>query len=448
MSQNLNKKVIKNFFDETPITKSHLIMIVILAMAFIFEQCDNFNFTYVAPSLREYWGLSVQQIGYINTIFSIGMLIGSFIFGMVSDRFGRRKALIIAACVFSTFSLLNGLAPNPAVFTLMRFLTGVGLCGVIVVAPTYIVEILPAKNRGRLFGITLGCGYLGIPLIAVLCNIIIPMGTDHWRYVYILGCAGYVVALLSLKFLQESPRWLVSKGRVQEAEAIVEGIIGPEYKCDFSEVKVFTQKLPTLEILKIIFSKRHIKETLALLSCNALVLPAGLIFVNNSATLLVARGFSMEQAMHIATLLSIGMLCGPVIAAVVGDRGGRKWPIAICNIGLMVFCLSYGFADNYLLMCITGVLAAAFVQGVTVMSSNYGPELYPTKYRNAATGMVGTLGRIGAILMMTAYPVVYTMWDYLGVYIFLTIAVTVSALAVIFLGKRTGGVVLESVSED
>ena len=83
MSQNLNKKVIKNFFDETPITKSHLIMIVILAMAFIFEQCDNFNFTYVAPSLREYWGLSVQQIGYINTIFSIGMLIGSFIFGMV-----------------------------------------------------------------------------------------------------------------------------------------------------------------------------------------------------------------------------------------------------------------------------------------------------------------------------------------------------------------------------
>ena len=62
--------------------------------------------------------------------------------------------------------------------------------------------------------------------------------------------------------------------------------------------------------------------------------------------------------------------------------------------------------------------------------------------------MVGTLGRIGAILMMTAYPVVYTMWDYLGVYIFLTIAVTVSALAVIFLGKRTGGVVLESVSED
>ena len=384
MTTKTDKKLIKNFFDDTPISKRHFMMILIIAIAFVFEQADNYNFTYVAPALRQSWGLTVQDIGKINTWFAVGMLIGSFVFGMISDRFGRKKALVTASCVFSTFSLLNGLAPNALVFTIMRFLTGVGICGVIVVAPTYLVEILPAKNRGRLFSITLGCGYIGIPLIAVICNILIPMGDEHWRYVYILGCAGYLIALFSIKGLKESPRWLVSKGRVKEAEAIVEAVAGPDYECDFSEVKVYNEKFLAKDILKLIFSKRHIKDTVALLSFNGIVLPTGLIFINNSATILLDRGFSMEQSMQLATLLSIGLLGGPIVASIIGDFGGRKWPIAISCVCLSATCLIYGFADGFSILCILGILFSVLVQVGTVMASNYGPELYPTKYRNAA----------------------------------------------------------------
>lgn len=447
MSTNHEKKVIKNFFDDTPITKLHLEIMIIIAIAYVFEQADNFNFTYIAPALRESWGLSVQDIGKINTWFSVGMLIGSFIFGMVSDRFGRKKALIIASCCFSTFSLLNGFAPNLAIFTAMRFMTGIGLCGIIVVTPTYLVEFLPIKNRGRLYSITLSCGYLGIPLIAIICNIIIPMGDEHWRYVFILGSAGYLIALLAVLIGKESPRWLVSKGRVKEAEEIVGAVIGDDYVCDFGDIQVENRKLPTKDILKIVFSKRHIKETLALLGAQGLILPIGLVFVNNSATILLDRGFSMDQSLQLATLLSVGMLGGPIVASIIGDHGGRKWPIAISALLLSIISVIYGFVTNYYFLCALAFLFSVLVQVGTVMASNYGPELYPTKYRNAATGMVGTLGRVCAIFIMASFTVLYPILGASGIYVFLGIGTLLSAIIVALLGKKTGGVALENVSE-
>lgn len=447
MSNIPKKKVLKNFFDESPITKKHFMMILIIAIAFVFEQADNYNFTYVAPALRETWGLSVSDVGKINTWFAVGMLIGSFIFGIVSDRYGRKKALMIASCVFSTFSLLNGLATTVQIFTVMRFLTGIGICGVIIVAPTYLVEILPAKNRGRLFSITLGCGYLGIPLIAIVCNVLLAQSPNHWRYVYILGSAGFLIALLSIKFLQESPRWLVSKGHINDAEKTIEAIVGEEYICDLSNAKVYSEKYKTIDILKIIFSKRHIKDSIALLSFNGIVLPTGLIFVNNSATILLDRGFSMEQSMKLATLLSIGLLGGPIVASFIGDFGGRKWPIALSCFCMSITCIAYGVTKSFSLLCVLGILFSVLVQIGTVMASNYGPELYPTKYRNAATGMVGTLGRICAILVMAAFPILYDMLGFKMVYIIIGLAIFCAGLSLSFLGRTTGGVTLENIGE-
>ena len=129
------RKVNSNFFDDVPLSKAHIRLIVIIAIAMVFEQVDNYNFSFIAPVLREYWGLSIQQIGFINSLFAMGMLVGTFAFGLVSDMIGRKKTLLIAAFIFSFGSLLNGLAPNPQIFTAMRVLTGVGISGVLIVAP-------------------------------------------------------------------------------------------------------------------------------------------------------------------------------------------------------------------------------------------------------------------------------------------------------------------------
>lgn len=86
------------------------------------------------------------------------------------------------------------------------------------------MEMLPSKGRGRIFGIATTVGFIGIPVIAVLCNIILPMGGEHWRFIYVIGAVGLVLVILGAAWLKESPRWLVRQGRVKEAKKLVEEI--------------------------------------------------------------------------------------------------------------------------------------------------------------------------------------------------------------------------------
>ncbi len=437
------RKVISNFFDGVPITKAHLKLIVIIAFALVFEQADNYNFSFVAPTLREYWGLSVQQIGYINSLFSVGMLCGSFIFGLVSDMIGRKKTLLITALIFSIGSLLDGIAPNVEIFMAMRFLTGLGISGVLVVAPSYMMEMLPSKGRGRIYGIATTVGFIGIPGIAVLCNVLLPMGGEHWRFIYMIGAFGLLIVIFGAMWLKESPRWLVRQGRVKEAEAIVESIVGEEYQVDLSKVAVPKEKASLKTIFKEMFQAENLKNTIVLIVGYAMLLTAGLLFVNYASTLLVDRGFAMEQGLRLSSLLSVGLLLGPIITSVIAEWGGRKIPIIATILGMGICVVIYIFSTNFTVMCIAAVAATALNQAAVVIFNAYAPETLPTKIRNGGVSIGMACGRIFATIMLTVFPIMYVKVGFVATYLVLVALCVIVALCIGFFGKRTSGVALE-----
>ncbi len=444
----MSQKVISNFFDDTPLTKSHAKLIIIIAIAMVFEQADNYNFSFIAPVLREQWGLSVQQIGFINSLFATGMLVGTFVFGICSDIIGRKKTILVTAFIFSMGSLLNGLATNVEVFMVMRCITGIGISGLLIVAPSYMMEMLPSSKRGRMFGIATAFGFIGIPGIAVICNIVIPMGGQYWRIAYMVGSVGLLLVIFGMKWLKESPRWLVSKGRIAEAEAIVEEIVGEGYKADLSKAVITkNEKIPLAVIFKEIFNRKNRKSTVVLITLWSLILPAGLIFINFASTLLIERGFSMEQGLYLTSLLSVGMLIGPVITSVISDWGGRKIPIVVTALGLCVCTVLYSTTSGFTVMCITAVIFAALTQTITILANTYTPEMYPTEIRNAAVGVVVAIGRISNIAMMALFPAVYTTVGFKNAYYFLAVFYIVVMLVVGLCGKRTSGVSLENLNE-
>ncbi len=441
------RKVISNFFDDVPLSKAHIRLIVIIAIAMVFEQADNYNFSFIAPVLREYWGLSIQQIGFINSLFAMGMLVGTFVFGLVSDMIGRKKTLLVSAFIFSAGSLLNGLAPNPEIFTVMRVLTGVGISGVLIVAPSYMMEMLPSKGRGRYFGIATTVGFLGIPAIAFLCNIILPMGGEHWRIVYALGSVGLLIVFFGAAWLKESPRWLVQRGRIKEAEEVVEAIAGPEYKADLSKAVVKDNKIPVGVVFRELFAKKSLKTTIMLIVAYSLVISAGLLFVNFASTILVDRGFSMEEGLKLTSLLSIGMFFGPVVASVIADWGGRKVPIAGCAVVLVGCVVMYSYADSFTIMCVAAVVFSALSQTALIILNAYAPEMYPTKIRNAAVGVVTAIGRIFNIVMMSVFPALYAGLGFSKAYMVLAAFYIIVAIAIGVFGKSTSGVNLEELNK-
>ena len=360
---------------------------------------------------------------------------------------GRKKTLLISAFVFSAGSLLNGLAPNPEIFTVMRVLTGVGISGVLIVAPSYMMEMLPSKGRGRYFSIATTVGFLGIPAIAFLCNIILPMGGEHWRILYALGGVGLVIVFFGAAWLKESPRWLVQRGRIKEAEAIVEEIAGSDYKADLSHAIIKDNKVPVGEVFRELFSRRSLKTTLMLIVAYSLIIATGLLFVNFASTILVDRGFSMEEGLKLTSLLSIGMFLGPVIASVVADWGGRKIPIAACAVVMVGCVMTYAYADSFLIMCVAAVVCSALGQTALIILNAYAPEMYPTKIRNAAVGVVTAIGRIFNIVMMSVFPALYAGLGFSKAYMVLAGFYLIVAIVIAACGKSTSGVSLEELNK-
>lgn len=439
-----NNKVLTSYFDGVPLKSKHLKIVLLIAMGLLFDMMDNYNFSFVAPTLMKNWGITMEQVGQINSIFFIGMLIGSLFGGFISDRIGRRKAFLASSVFFSVFSMGNGLVSNVQGFLVMRLLTGIGIASLIIVAVPYMVEMLPAESRGKWQALGIGFGYIGIPFIAIICKTIIPLAPENWRFVYAIGGGGLIIFLLGLFWLEESPRWLVSKGRIAEAEKIVEKMTG--CKADLSGVVQNTKKASAWFVLKEMFSKKLIRNTMVLLEIFWLAYAAGFIFISFAPTLFVTKGFSVQDGLTLSMMMSFGFVAGPFVASAISDKGGRKWPIVALNVIMLVLSIIYASLSNKTAIYVVAVLMAVIVQAMCAVTQTYLGELFPTNIRNAASGIIYSTGRIPTAVAMVLIPVVNKMYGYVGVFALTGAIYVITAVVVGVWRVRASGKSLEQIN--
>src|ERR1700739_3695189 len=148
------------------------------------------------------------------------MFLGASLGGMLSDRIGRKRSLILYVITYSIFSLANGLAPNITFLLVARLLTGIGISSATAVIMTYIAEMYPAKTRGSWQGWAMVSALTGIPTPSGVALPSLPSGPDGWRWIFVWGSLG-IVFLAFVRHLPESPRWLARKGRTAEAEQVI-----------------------------------------------------------------------------------------------------------------------------------------------------------------------------------------------------------------------------------
>ena len=178
-------------------------------------------------SIQQYWNLSVFEHGLTISIALIGTVIGSLLGSRPSDKFGRKNTLYFVAVVYLLSSLGTALADNWYVFLVFRFIGGLGVGTSSVTAPIYISEISPADRRGRLVGLFQFNVVLGI-LISYLSNYLISQGGESsWRWMLGVQAVPSLVFLILIKFIPESPRWLILKKGATEKALEILRIINP-----------------------------------------------------------------------------------------------------------------------------------------------------------------------------------------------------------------------------
>jgi benzoate transport len=354
----------------------------------------------VTPALLEYepWGLTPPQVGAITSYGLVGMMIGALGIGTLTDVIGRRKAILISVVVFSVFTGLCALAPSPAIFGALRFLAGLGLGGLIPTAAALVSEYAHLRRGSSSITFMMTGYHVGGVLTALLAIPILP--SLGWRAMFVIGALPALVLVpLMFRNLQESPSFLVARGRRAEAEELAarHGIIlQPE------EVRGVRAEESAVEggrfgTLKTLFSGGYLFGTLAfsVASFMGLLLVYGL----NQwlPTIMRDAGYALGAALAFLLVLNVGAVVGLLVAGPVADGYGSKvacagW-FALAAVFLFLLSVQMPLVLTYLAVFATGV----WVFSAQVLLYAYVSKHYPTSGRGTALGWAAGIGRIGAI---------------------------------------------------
>jgi MFS transporter, putative metabolite:H+ symporter len=208
--------------ERIPVARWHLKVRTILGFGLLFDAFDLLAISFALPAFVREWALSPAEVGWVLSAAFIGQLLGALAAGWLAERYGRLAVITVAIGLFSLMSLGCALAWGVTSLIVFRFFEGVGLGAEVPIANTYINEIARSNVRGRfymLYQLVFAFGLIGAGLLGFL---MVPrLG---WQSMFYLGTAPIILVFFIMRLLPESPRWLVSRGRLAEADAVVAGI--------------------------------------------------------------------------------------------------------------------------------------------------------------------------------------------------------------------------------
>jgi len=379
----------------------------IAGLGWLFDAMDVGMLSFVMVALQKDWGLTSQEMGWIGSINSIGMAVGALIFGILSDRIGRKSVFIITLLLFSIGSGLTALTTTLAMFLVLRFLIGMGLGGELPVASTLVSESVEAHERGKIV-VLLESFWAGGWLIAALISyFVIPK--YGWEIAMVLSAVPALYALYLRWNLPDSPRFQ----KVEKRPSVIENI-------------------------KSVWSGEYRKATIMLWILWFCVVFSYYGMFLWLPSVMVLKGFSLIKSFQYVLIMTLAQLPGYFTAAWFIERLGRKFVLVTYLIGTACSAYLFGVADSLTVLIVAGMLLSFFNLGAWGALYAYTPEQYPTVIRGTGAGMAAAFGRIGGILgpLLVGYLVASEASLSLIFTIFCG-SILIGVFAVIILGQET-----------
>jgi putative MFS transporter len=434
--------------ERLPSSSFHRQIVWVLGFVFFFELGDINTFSFAAPAILQQWHLSITSISIIVSATFLGMFIGAVSGGWISDRVGRKRALIATTLWYSLFSLLNAFAWNLAGLFVARMLTGMGLSAMTVVGITYISEMFPALKRGTYQGWIVAIGLLGITATAYVARYLIPIAPWGWRLVFVWGSLGTLILVFG-RSLVESPRWYEMRGQTDQADAVLAGI-EKRVRAECGELPVPSEppsQTVSTRSYRDLFSPAYLRQTVVLMVAYIGQTLGFYGFMAWVPTLLVAHGFSLVNSLAWSSAITIGAVPGALLAALISDRWERRWLITIVALVIAGCGVPYGMSFKTTAIIIFGFLVAMFIQTFAPLLYAYTPEAYPTEIRNSGSGLVYGVGRLANTLGPLLIAFFYRHYGYTYVFLYVSACWVLVAIAVGGFGLKTTARGLEQLSE-
>ena len=383
--------------DRLPVSSFHRRILWLIGGGMFLDSFDIYLAGGVLGALvKSGWSSVPLNAAFLSSTF-VGMLIGAFSAGMLGDAKGRKFTYQFNLAIFGIASLAGALAPNMTWLIVARFFMGLGLGAEIVVGYGSVGEFIPPTVRGKWSAYLSLITNSALFFSTFLGFLIIP--TIGWRAMFAIVGAGALVVWVIRKKMPESPRWLESKGRYEEAEAILrvaeaESSRGAPLPPVTAPARAAARNTSLLDLFRGTQLRRMLLAFIVQIA-NNFVIYGFIVWV---PTFLVKQGLGVASSLGYTTLMSLGGPAGALVGVLVADRVGRKNGLIAVGILAAVIGWLYGNSTSVATATLLGfVLFTLTYLMVALGVATYIPELFGTENRMRANGVASCAGRITGI---------------------------------------------------
>jgi putative MFS transporter len=441
---------IRGRLESLPLSKWHLVVFVICALSLLCDSADQFIIISIAPLLIREWGITSAQVGLIAAATGIGGIIGAPLFGMLADRIGRRKCMMISVAIYATFTGITATSQGIGQMIVLRALAGIGLGGVVPVTLAYVGEYAPPRWRGRIVAWWNSMFAFGIPVSGLVgLLIIVPYG---WRWGYLAGAVPAVL-IAAFVWLPESVRYLLASGKkdaaVQTIERVERAVLGRITSIEPAAGQLVEATKPAGAAANTSGGIRRLLATLMVPGTRGTMIASAVLWFLPSAIILTsfygvfltqAKGMDLRAAIALVTASSFLGPIGQLTAGFLSDWVGRKatLTLALTLLGTMPFC-AFNLAQSEHAIYVCLVFAWIGTSAIYGTAFGYSAEQLPTELRAGGLGVFEGLRRAGQVVGPIAVGILYGGFGLTPVLLIASGSCLFTILVVLIWGRETRG---------
>src|SRR5690349_15399528 len=423
--------------DEAKISPLHRRVIALIAAGYFFDVIDFTILGSIIPFIIKSGFTTAGEAAAIGSATIFGMFIGTAGQGELSDRFGRRFIYQFNLLLFGIFTILGALAPNVTVLVICRFIAGLGLGAEQPLAFAYAGEYSPKRIRGRILAIVHFIGGACVwPLgtaLALLLGSIFDSPDYVWRSVWLIIGIGALIVWVFRFTLPESPRYLATHGRGQEALVVLNrlGISTPPASSLSTDAASDTKSDP----FAIVFSKfpgRVVAGMICFTAFFGVAIGLGAWLPN----IMNAKGFTITKSIEYTLWMNFAVPCASIWMMYALDRFGRKSTSVVAFVGAAVMAMVFANAATPTQLIVAGFVMTFFVQVAGNAMQIFASEVFPTNARASGFGWAAGVGRLATAFIVPTILWIQNGYGLTTVFACLAAVLLIAAVSVTQLGPE------------
>jgi putative MFS transporter len=425
-----------NALDNAKISPLHKRIIALIAAGYFFDVIDFTIFGSIVPFILQSKFASGAEVAAIGSATIFGMFIGTAGQGQFSDRFGRRFIYQFNLLLFGVFTILGAFAPNITLLIICRFIAGLGLGAEQPLAFSYAGEYAPKRIRGRILAIVHFIGGacvwpIGTALV-LLFGSLLDTPEHVWRGIWLIIGAGALIVWIFRFSLPESPRYLATHGRGDEALNVLTrlGIAGPTEKLT-TDAASNTRSDPFGVVFRL-FPTRVIAGMICFTAFFGVAIGLGAWLPN----MMNAKGFTVTKSLQYTLAMNFAVPCASLFMMYALDKYGRKITSICAFVAAGIMAIVFANAGTPIELMVAGFVMIFFVQVAGNSMQIFASEVFPTNARASGFGWAAGVGRLATAFIMPTILWVQNGWGLTTVFASLAILLLIAAASVTQLGPE------------